>query len=735
MSSIYSAKSLRRKIGDRQWLLIAILLLAFALRLYGLGDVAVENDEGIVYHRWISQSFQAIMVDDLVLNNHTLAQVLARTSILLNGNSLFALRWPSVCLSILGVVFIYKLTSRLFGMVAGTVGALLLTLSPYAIFFAHNFDGYAGVMALPLLVYLLALLGLHGGKWRYWWGVGFAAAAMIYIHLFTALALLNLVLFIALVWLFRDRIGCFKKPRLGQIFLAFSITASLLAVLYAPIWLKLLQMLLSSTEQSLANLIWVQRPDVSASFWYNLWLYNGYWQKGSLGGQGVYVLLALVGLALVIGWRQRWRWPVLAVLAWAVLPFLEIWLAGQILPNFWVRPNYVGYTLPPLLMLAAFALVHLPDQPFLKKLPSLGVTLLPVILLTAFWYLSLREYYQVFAGADWQAVGNFLRQHSTQNDLIVCQRYPQPWREVDAELEDPCTRTLNYRTSTDVKRFSPVSTGYDLVFNILPRTNTGVISRQGRVWLVLWDVPQTASFPTNPLPSVEFNHFGRALIIQADQQKTYVANLAEGLTTVRSTTPAPDQQFSYSLMIAPLAAASGNPEAARTALELARTTQPIHPDSTAKIAAVEQLVESYSALAIKNPLEANFGGMIKLQGYDLNVATVRPGATLKLTLFWQALTQIKENYTVFLHLRDSAGNTAAKFDFQPFDGSYPTRNWQPGQALNETRQWVIPAGFPPGQYQLILGLYNRETLERLPLSNDSSGENALLLMSVWVTQP
>lgn len=732
MSVVGQAKSPGRWFGvsHGMWLTV-ILLLAFTLRLYGLGSVGLDNDESYDYHRWVGKSFQAIIVDDLVLNNQTLAHILVRGSLLLFGDSLFTLRWPSTCLSILGVVLIYKLTTRLFGSLAGVVSALLWALSPYFIFFAHNFRGYMGVAMLPVLVYMLALAALQTGQWRYWVTLGLASVAMMYTHLFTTLAWVNLVLFLGLTrW---RGIGGLRKPTWPQLGATFGITGLLLAGLYAPVWSKMIPAVLNSGQAKLADFVWVQRPEVSASIWYNLWLFNGYWQKGSQGGQAAYILLALAGLALAIGWRQGWRWQISAVLAWAFLPFLEIWLAGQILPNFWVRPNYVGYTLPPLLILAALAITKLPDYGVLKRLPPFVVMLAPIILLAVLWSVALREYYQVFAGADWQAIGNFLRRNSSLNDLIVCQRYPQPWRDVDAELEDLCTRTLNYRAKTDVKGFTKISTSFDLVFNILPATNTGVINRLGRVWLVLWDVPNTPEIPpARRADWVKFDPFGRAFVMQTNPHQSYVTNLAQVLNAIRSTTQIPDQQYSYSLLVAPLAAAGGNSEAAQAALDTAKRYQPTHPDSAAKLTAVEQLVSAYTELSIKNPLAVNFGDEIMLQGYDLNSAQLKPGSTLKLTLFWQALTQIRANYSIFIHLRDAAGHLVTQLDYQPFDGTYPTQNWQPGQSLSETRQWPIPPDFPAGQYHVILGLYNPDTLERLSLANDQSGENALDLTLVQV---
>jgi hypothetical protein len=39
----------------------------------------------------------------------------------------------------------------------------------------------------------------------------------------------------------------------------------------------------------------------------------------------------------------------------------------------------------------------------------------------------------------------------------------------------------------------------------------------------------------------------------------------------------------------------------------------------------------------------------------------------------------------------------------------------------------LPANLPAGTYRLLVGLYRWDTLERLPVLNDASGENAVEL--------
>jgi hypothetical protein len=82
---------------------------------------------------------------------------------------------------------------------------------------------------------------------------------------------------------------------------------------------------------------------------------------------------------------------------------------------------------------------------------------------------------------------------------------------------------------------------------------------------------------------------------------------------------------------------------------------------------------------------------------------------------------------VFLHLRDEAGGTVAQHDGLPVAGDYPTSRWQPGETIIDPINFPLPADLPPGEYQFWGGLYRLDTLERLVVSHDTSGENAILL--------
>lgn len=130
-------------------------------------------------------------------------------------------------------------------------------------------------------------------------------------------------------------------------------------------------------------------------------------------------------------------------------------------------------------------------------------------------------------------------------------------------------------------------------------------------------------------------------------------------------------------------------------------------------------------------VNATLGQAVRLTGYTLQpVDPPSSAAALYLTLFWQPLSPLADNYTVFVHLRNPNGATVAQSDRQPLDGAYPTARWQPGETVIDPLTLPLPANLPAGSYRLFTGMYRLDTLERLPVANDTSGENAILLGEV-----
>ncbi len=110
---------------------------------------------------------------------------------------------------------------------------------------------------------------------------------------------------------------------------------------------------------------------------------------------------------------------------------------------------------------------------------------------------------------------------------------------------------------------------------------------------------------------------------------------------------------------------------------------------------------SFTLPHLENPLGVDFGGQVRLAGYDLE-----QDDSLRLTLWWQALQSPAGDYTVFVHLFDpETEEILAQSDAMPRGGAYPTSWWQAGEVVSETVTLSL-AGVPSGRYRLAVGLYD-----------------------------
>jgi hypothetical protein len=101
-------------------------------------------------------------------------------------------------------------------------------------------------------------------------------------------------------------------------------------------------------------------------------------------------------------------------------------------------------------------------------------------------------------------------------------------------------------------------------------------------------------------------------------------------------------------------------------------------------------------------------------GYDLG-GQVAPGGNLHLTLFWEALSTPREDYTVLVHLVDEQGQIRAQGDSQPVAGYHPTSRWTEGEIVRDQYHLALPETVTTGEYTLLVGMYQPGTGVRLPV--------------------
>jgi 4-amino-4-deoxy-L-arabinose transferase-like glycosyltransferase len=130
----------------------------------------------------------------------------------------------------------------------------------------------------------------------------------------------------------------------------------------------------------------------------------------------------------------------------------------------------------------------------------------------------------------------------------------------------------------------------------------------------------------------------------------------------------------------------------------------------------------------ERPIGARFGDALALRGVTLKYESGR----LMITPSWDVRGRLAADYNVFIHMLDSAGRMVARIDVAPGGvGGTPTSAWEPGQQIAVPLPLPLPDTLPAGTYQVILGLYDARTGERLAFTGGTpaatDGPNALLL--------
>jgi hypothetical protein len=130
------------------------------------------------------------------------------------------------------------------------------------------------------------------------------------------------------------------------------------------------------------------------------------------------------------------------------------------------------------------------------------------------------------------------------------------------------------------------------------------------------------------------------------------------------------------------------------------------------------------------PAFAMIEGPLTYTGYQLNARTVHTGETVELLWTWW---QVKESpgrpLSLMAHVIGPDGTPIAVADGL----GMPIEQWQPGDIFVQRHRFAIPVGTPPGEYQLQIGVYWLDTLERWPVHlKDGSTSDRLLLDKITI---
>jgi hypothetical protein len=111
---------------------------------------------------------------------------------------------------------------------------------------------------------------------------------------------------------------------------------------------------------------------------------------------------------------------------------------------------------------------------------------------------------------------------------------------------------------------------------------------------------------------------------------------------------------------------------------------------------------------------------------------------LPLTLYWQALDYMGEDYRIFDNLLDAEQNRWGGYDRRARDG-YSTVRWVPGEVITDAFGVPVDPAAPDGIYTLDIGLYRATESEAIPLPVTVAGQpveqNSIRLGPVKVGGP
>ena len=664
-------------------LILTILSVAFALRLYHLDFQSIWWDEG--HSIFVAQQPIPQIPTLPAMDVHPPAYfALLHLWLAVAGQSEFALRYLSVIFSLLTVALLWRfavsITHRLSlsSPLAPAYTALLAALSPLYVAYAQEVRSYATITFLALLsTYMLwrLLFISPPAVNRQQSAVGLyiiATAASLYTHYFTIFLLLfqNLAW---LAWVVRGKLPVVSNQTktTGRLKL-WAASQIAIGLLFIPqLWLALRQV----TSYTNPNLT----PPTLATF------IGHTWQAYTIGltiaptqahwGMGTLLIIMIASWIYFFTSNHNSQFTVhysqfitpalragasvhtfLFLAAWFLIPLLAYFLVLQRQPSF--EPRYLILVTPGLLLLLGLGVSWAGDrwQGASRKvagsklqgaaftfhascftLHALRFTLLTLPLLI--FCLGLYSYYtaETYFKDDSAGVANWLASETTANDIVYFD-VPHPFHYYAEQRQIPApTRYL----------FVDIHTAAD----ILSKEAAG----RDRLFWVTWRGSDTD--PRGVIPFLA-EKFGRQLG-QLDFRGYRVAW--------------------YSL--------------------------PRSDDSTA-----------FSLPDPLSPIEATFGDVLRLDGVAYggkppNGTSVVAGESAWVTLHFTLLRETDVDYRVSLRLRTETGQLIAQIDQDLLnDRHFRTSAWPlDDPALNQTINVYtlpIPADTPPGSYRLEVVVYD-----------------------------
>jgi 4-amino-4-deoxy-L-arabinose transferase-like glycosyltransferase len=404
-------------------ILVLLLLLAFALRIYRLPQLSLRADEATTVFEASVEWNELLRSLGKPGPHQPLYLLLLHGWMRLAGNGELAVRYLTLICGVLLLPLVYVLGRRLFPdeppMVA-LWACLLVAINPLLIWDAQDNRMYPLLAVFNAASFYWSLSALqHRGGWMCWLGYVASTTLALYTHyLAVFLVLTENVVWAVLIW---------SRPRRWQRIGRWVTAQAAVALLFAP-WMLRTATTVSQYSTDFLPLVqggeMLQRTLVGLSLGRSVGI-----TTGTFLGAGFLVVLAL-GLWLPAG---RWRTTqpddrftqgssLLVLLVYLVVPILAI-AAFSILRFPIFDERYIMLSLPAYLLILGRGLSNLSAPASRRWVAALG--LIWVLVASGF---SLRNYYYIprhMKGIDWRSYVARLLELAEPGDVLV-QNYPDP---------------------------------------------------------------------------------------------------------------------------------------------------------------------------------------------------------------------------------------------------------------------------------------------------------------------
>ncbi|MDH4135744.1 MAG: glycosyltransferase family 39 protein [Anaerolineae bacterium] len=382
-------------LAERRWLILPIVPLAFAARLYRLDVQSLWFDESLsalFASEPFALSTRAMLEEGL--HHSPLYYILLRPFAAF-GFSEFSLRFFSVALGVLAIPLLAQLGRLTVGPKAGLLAAFLLAINPFHVWYSQEARMYTLLVVASIGAMLFLARNLQSARLWNWLGLTLFVSIGINVHHFAFF--IPLIQFVFLVVSLRRNYRLLRSWAGSQLLAGLSLIPWIITVLdWGHFYFS-----------SASN-----RPATWLDPLKTLWNFSLGYTETVTPGIVVFMSLFVILLAFAAVSIPRNDARQLLLL-WMLLPPIVVLLLSLRLPMYLDR--YLIVAFPPFLLLVS-AGIHRFRQPVLRF--AIGTVVTGAMLMGLY-----RVYYDtsVYSRTDWRGVGQYLESNGKPGDVIT------PW--------------------------------------------------------------------------------------------------------------------------------------------------------------------------------------------------------------------------------------------------------------------------------------------------------------------